>query len=259
MKPWRTAISTYERNRILIRGRPVEALGEQLVPGDAEGEHVVKGRPVVRERAQRFRREVHRGAGEGRLDLGARRPGPGGLGAAQAEVRDLGLDVVAGGQQDVGGLEVAVHDPGTVDGGERRRHPHRQALQRSAVHRFAVADRLVQVRSGHVLRDDEEGFALQPGVDDPGGGEPGDPAGGGDLAGEAEPEGLVVGQIRVDQLDGHGAVGGVLGEVDGAHATAAQTADDAVTVEFARVPCAQGFAAFVSVGRHSWGSLVWIV
>ena len=52
-------------------------------------------------------------AGLGQLLLGAQQPG-------EAEVAEVG--VVVAGDQDVGGLDVAVHEPGGVRGVERGRH-----------------------------------------------------------------------------------------------------------------------------------------
>ena len=172
-------------------------------------------------------------------------------GAGDTEVDHLGAD---GGEQHVRGFEVAVDHPRTVDGGQRRRHAHRQALQCAAVHRPLGPHRLEEVGAGHVFRHDEQRFAVQTGIDDPGGGEAGHSAGRVHLTSETPSEGFVIGQVGVDQLDGDGATVLVLGEVDGAHAAAPESADDAVTVEFTRVPRAQGLAAFMAVGRHSRGS-----
>src|SRR5699024_8151429 len=76
-------------------------------------------------------------------------------GAGDAEVDDFRAD---GGQQYVGGFEVAVDHPGAVDCCQGGGHPHGQAVQRATGHRPALTYGAKQVRAGDVLRGDVEGF-----------------------------------------------------------------------------------------------------
>ena len=108
--------------------------GEHLEEHDARGVDVGAG--VGDAPGDQFRRQVGDGAEQ---DAGA--GGRGGGGAGQAEVGDLDPAVV--GEDDVLGLDVAVHDAGAVRGAERVEHrfEHGQRLPRARARRARSARR----------------------------------------------------------------------------------------------------------------------
>ncbi len=181
----------------------------------------VEVRPRVDLLALRLlRREVLRGADDGR-GLGHRHAGVT-HGAGDAEVHDLDLAVAR--QHDVGRLDVAVDDAGSVrvlqgleDADRHLQRPLRQQLatgvqkltERRAVHVLHddVRDRhVVDVVLARVVDRDDRGMVER----------------GGRLGLPAEPglEGRVAREIRAQRLHRHGAAeAGVMREVDLRHAT----------------------------------------
>ncbi len=178
---------------------------------DLEGSLHLLGRHVVR-RAHHLR-----GSREGR-----RRPHPGQFG--QAEVRDLDLPVVI--EQDVAGLDVAVHDALFV-GVLQRRADLADDRERLARGQGARVDHAPQVRALDQLHGDVPQVSCAPEIvdgDDAGVREAGHGLG---LTLEALCEAPVaVGRGRQD-LDGDDALEALLARaVDGAHAAAADQALD---------------------------------
>ncbi|GAA3104228.1 hypothetical protein GCM10020001_022100 [Nonomuraea salmonea] len=129
-----------------------------------------------------------------------------------------------GGQQHVGRLEVAVHDPGRVDRGERRGHADGQRVEAGAAQRAGLAYGLVEVGAGDVFGDDVELVAFERGVEDGGRAEAAHPLRRVRLPAEPHAELLVLAELRVDHLDGDPLPSGILGEVDRAHPTPPQHA-----------------------------------
>ena len=157
-------------------------------------------------------------AGVGQADVGGERPG-------QAEVADLRLPV--GGQQDVGGLQVAVDDPEAVGLGDGPRHRLDQPGGLGGGPRGPVGG-VGEAAAGQVfqLEEGDPGHLADAiDLDDVGVPEPGDRLGLG-----AEPRGgrraAVPGRER---LEGARAIqGDVAGEVDDPHPAAAEFAEHLV-------------------------------
>ncbi len=210
--------------------------------GGPRAERGVAGRRVGEGGAQR---EHVGGAGDGdaadllggqeagradrRADMG-QRAGAGGPG--DAEVDD---PRALGGQQDVRRLEVAVHHPGLVDvdqavgeGGADRGHlgPGQRPL---------VADPLVERGAGDVGGRQPGPLHVDVGGDQPGDAAAPDPGGGGDLAGEAGAELLVLGQLGADQLERDLLALAVGAQVDHAHAARAEPPVQAVGADDSRI------------------------
>src|SRR5690606_41860386 len=123
-----------------------------------------------------------RGVAVGTVELA----GAGGLawdvaGGGDAEVDDAGP---GGRQQHVGGPEVAVDDPGAVDGGECGGDADREALQVRPGQRAPALDGLLQARPVDVLGDDVGRVLVELGVQDRSGAETVDAPRGGHLAAE---------------------------------------------------------------------------
>ena len=145
------------RRGVLAGGDAVQD-GEGVV-ARAEGRHALE-RGVER-RAQRVdvRAEVGRPAPRhlgGEVGRGARHhPGRGDGdvvdGAGDAEVGDLGQAVVA--EQDVAGLDVAVHHPGLVGGGQRVGHLAPDVRDALGVQRPVGDEGLGEAARGQVLHD----------------------------------------------------------------------------------------------------------
>jgi hypothetical protein len=74
-------------------------------------------------------------------------------------------------EQDVGGLEVAVHHPRAVDRGQRGGRAHGQPLQLALGQRAPVVDAFLKGRAVDELADDVAALALGRGLDDAGGDE----------------------------------------------------------------------------------------
>ena len=137
----RPALDDPEEDGLEVARAVGRAAGGGVGHRGAPGVHV--GRPAGRPALDDLGREIARGAHH-QSGLGE----PGGVGQVRdAEVDHDRLPVV---EQHVARLEVAVHHPGRVDGGERLGQPARQLQQRPAAERAALPDRLVQRRAGHV-------------------------------------------------------------------------------------------------------------
>jgi hypothetical protein len=185
------------------------AAAERQPPGPGEGDHRAPGEDV--------------GLGPDRLALvllgshegrGALAPAGGVEPGRDAEVDHPRPDRA---QDDVGRLQVAVHDPGGVDGGQRPGHPDGQPLEAGRRQRSSDHD-LLQRRALDVLAGHPGHGRVQVGVEDRGGAEAGHPAGRADLLAEALAQlGLAV-EVGPDRLDRDpGAVRGGA-QVDDAHA-----------------------------------------
>jgi len=121
------------------------------------------------------RADEHAGAGEpGRVQR-----------LSDAEVDDTRP---SGGQQDVGGLEVAVDDPGGVDRIDGLGDPNGQGVEGRPGQRPGGADGAVESGALDVVRDQVGAGGFDVGVEDAGGERAGDLGGGVDLAVEAAAE-----------------------------------------------------------------------
>ena len=109
-----------------------------------------------------------------------------------AEVDDLRA---TRGEENVGGLEVPVYDPGRVDRCQRLRESGGQAIQHPGVERPAGVDVLRQRGSVGVLGDQERLRRLGVGLDHPDRTHALDAGQHGDLTAEPDPEFRVVGQF----------------------------------------------------------------
>jgi hypothetical protein len=149
-----------------------------------------------------------------------------GLHLGQPEVQHLGL--AAGGDEDIGGLDVAMDDAAPVRGVEGVGYLNGEVEEEPQGKR-AAGDLLVQQLAFEELHG-EEGLVLMllDGVD---GADAGmvQGAGGAGLALEALQGGGVAGQVGGQELEGHAAVQpNVLGLIHHAHATGTELAEDAV-------------------------------
>ena len=204
------------------RARVRAVAREHLVGHDAYGVHVAA--LVHGAVAHQLGRGVAHGAqhgGAGRVVV---------HGAREAEVRDLHLPVR--GEQDVLGLDVAVHQAGAVRPGEAPEHRHEQLEGAVRVHRRLACDDLAQGGSVHELEHQVQHAVVgaplvqhghHVGVVEPGGGlrlafGPGDEAG-------------VVREVRVHDLQGHGAVEALVQAlVDGRRSPVGDPPENAVAV-----------------------------
>ncbi len=178
--------------------------------GDRRGPAPPVGRLVDRAAGEDLRGEVAGGAHD---EPGAREPDVVGD-VGDAEVDE---DRVAVEEQDVARLEVAVHDADRVDGLERADEALAEPQQRRAAERPLRGDDLVERGAGDVARDEVGALAVDVGVDDRGDALVADAAEGVDLALEPGPGVRVVGDVRAQHLDGHGAALRVESQVDDAH------------------------------------------
>ncbi len=157
---------------------------------------------------------------------------PGGVrGLGDAEV-DHHRAVI--GEQHVARLQVAVHDAGGVDGGQRLGRAVGEQAQARAGQRPAGADHRLQGRPGHVPGDDVGELAGHVGVQDLGHERAADPAHGLDLAGQPEAGVDVLGGVGPQHLDGHQAALRVAGEVNHPHAAFPEAVLKAVRAESSR-------------------------
>jgi hypothetical protein len=233
-----------ERRVGLVRRLAGEAL-EQHDP-----ERVDVGAGVERLQADRFGREVVRGAHEDVRTEGGRRAG---RGSRQPEVGDPDRAVTA--EQHVLRLDVAVDEVGLVRGSEprRRRAEHRQCLaraepatraehltQRRAVdelqHQIGAVGRLAPVVHRHDVRVAERRGSLR-------------------LATEPVPEGRVGAEVGVGDLDGDQPVEHlVVGAVDDGHAAPSDLVEQPVPttdVHAGPHPAWVGRVAGAGVGNSS--------
>jgi hypothetical protein len=147
--------------------------------------------------------------------------------AGDAEVDDAGA---VGAHQDVLRLEVAVHDAGAVDGGERGHRADRQPVQVGAGPGALAGHELAQRRAGDVLADDVGPVAVHVGRQHLGRAEAGDTLEERELADEAG-AGVGAGQHRgVQELDRDLVVPGPA-EVHHALAAGAQPGGDLVPAQ----------------------------
>jgi len=169
------------------------------------------------------------------------RSGAGERGALQrpgdAEVDDARSVV---GQQDVGGLEVAVHQPRPVDGLQRLGQPGGQDAQRVLRQRPLLGEHRRQRRPRDVGGDQPGRVAVGVGVDDGSGVEAADPPGRLDLGGEPLPELRIGRQLRPHHLDRHRPAAGGAPQVDLAHAAAAEPGLEPVPADDPGVGFRQG-------------------
>lgn len=222
-----------ERTQLVREAFQVRALAQQhedrldrvgavegRVPGGGEDQHRTEGEDVA-------------GAGDaaGVLGLLGRHVGGGADGDVRhcqtcvrhtrgdAEVDHPGavLD-----DEDVRRLEVPVHQARTVDGLERLGHARRQPAHRLGRHRAAVVHYLLEGGRGDVRGGQPRHGGARVGVHDRGRVEAGDGAGRLHLTREADPEQLVLGQLRPDGLDRHAPAGRRTREIDQPHAAGTQ-------------------------------------
>ena len=208
------------------------AAGVRRRADDRRPQHAAEGVEVGgrggRLAAQPFGGEVGERAGDG---AGGGQPGTAVLGDAEvAEVDEhLGVDAA---QQDVARLEVAVDDPGGVRVGERPGHLGRDLGGLRWRHRAVLGQGLAEVATGDVLGGDVEAavvLAVVEDLDDVRGVEPGQDGG---LAREAGAVVVLLGELRREHLESHGAAqADLFGGEDDAHAAATQLASDPVAAE----------------------------
>ncbi len=136
-----------------------------------------------------------------------------------AEVDDPGavLD-----DQHVGGLEVAVDQPGAVDRLKRLGDARREPAHRLGRHGPALVHYLLEGGGGHVRGGQPGHGRTGIGVDHGRRVEAGDRPGGLHLTGEAHPEELVLRELRTDRLDRHAPAGRRAREIDQPHAAGTQ-------------------------------------
>jgi hypothetical protein len=194
--------------------------GEHLVEHDAERVDVAAG--VGRTAGDELGGEVRDGAEER-----GTRGGVGGRGTREPEVPELDPTVV--GEQDVLGLEVAVHDAGAVRGRQAGEHGTEDVRRLFRGERAVLVQEVPQRDARDVLHHDVDAVVLgalvvhahQVRVRQAGGGT--------GLLDEAFPEGLVVGQVPVHDLDRDAALeSDVGGEVHGRHPAPRDAGADAV-------------------------------
>jgi hypothetical protein len=138
-------------------------------------------------------------------------------------------------EQDVAGLQVAVHDPGRMDRGQGGEHADGQGLETGTGERAALADHSLEVAARDVLGRDPGPPAVDVGVQHLGGAEAGHPPGRLGLTPEAGPERFLAGQLVADGLDRDPLAGDPRRQVHGAHAAAAQAPLEPVRPEPLRV------------------------
>ena len=140
-----------------------------------------------------------------------------------------------GGEQYVGGLEIAVDHPARVDGRRRLGQPGQQRPQRGLGQRPVLADHLVQRWARHERGGQPRRALVQPAGHDRRGVDPADRPGRRDLLGEPVQELLVAGQIGVHDLNGDRPAGRRQTEVDPAHAARAELGPQPVLADHPRV------------------------
>ena len=160
------------------RGRVVVA--EQLDHrGPGDGWLAGSGRRALdHQRAQRLGQQVQvpgirrvGGPPAAANSIGARpraHVGGGGRGAVRRGDPELDHPRAVRAEHHVLGAEVAVHQPGLVDGGQPGRGPDGQRLEVGALPWPLVGHQLEQRGPGDVLADQEGVTALEPGAQDPG-------------------------------------------------------------------------------------------
>nr|WP_248958812.1 hypothetical protein [Sphaerisporangium perillae] len=127
-------------------------------------------------------------------------------------------------EQDVAGVELAVCDPGLVDGDERGHGADREPVQRRAPQRALVLDGLLEGRPVDVLADHVRPVAREAGLDDLRRAEGGHLPEFVDLG--EEPFGA--GQAGVQQFDRDVLFTRLLCQINGAFVAFAESADDVI-------------------------------
>lgn len=152
-----------------------------------------------------------------------------------------------GGEQDVRGLQITVHDARTVDDPERLGHPDRQQ-QHAAQRQSAVPGHRVRERgTRHIGRGQPGLRALGVRVDDRRGVQPLHPLRGPHLLLETPPELRVLAELGPDHLDGEGPPAGRVRQIHLAHAARAQHGGQPVTPHHRRVV---GLERLERIGRR---------
>ncbi len=223
-------------------GRLVDHLVEEgggVVPGEgrpagrreghdrAEREHV--GRPGDPLAEDLLGRHV-----AGRADGDA---GGGERGGAVRGPRDPEVDQPrpVEGEHHVGRLHVAVDEAQPVHGHQGPRQTRADGPYRCLRERPVRGERAVQGGSRHVAGGHPRDRGLRIGVQDRRGPLAADPPGRLDLAAEPGPELLVGGEVRVHDLDGDGPAARAAAQVDPAHATRAEPAEQPVRADGPRL------------------------
>ena len=213
-----------------VRDQVLAARGEH--ERGAEGEHVTgRGRLAavndLRRDVRRRTQNLARGQPAGRLG-GQRDP----------EVDDVRPDVV---DDDVAGLEVAVHQPDPVDRGERVRQPRREGQHRPGRQRALREHQLGQGRALDVGGRQPGRGRVRIGIDDGRRVERTDRLRGRHLAGEPAPKHRILGQLVAHHLDRDSPTGTRLAQVYPAHAAAAENSDEAIGCHRDRVSGTERF------------------
>lgn len=176
-------------------------------------------------------RGAHHAAGLGE-DVGGGELG----GAGDTEVDDAGAVV---GEHHIGRLQVAVDHARAVDVADGLRQARGEFTEPGKRQRAVVAYVAAEVRTRYVERGHPGARRVGVRVHDRGREGAADLTGGGHLTAEPGTELVVVRVLTVHHLDRETPAGGGAGEVDHAHAAAAQTVLDAVTARLRRVRVAQ--------------------
>ncbi|UJA08851.1 hypothetical protein HGI09_36350 [Streptomyces collinus] len=148
----------------------------------------------------------------------------------QTGVRDAGGDTEVDhpgsvlDDQDVGGLQVAVDQARAVDGLQRLRHTRGEPAHGLGRERPALVHYLLEGGRRDVGGGQPGHGGPRVGVDHGGRVEAGDRTGRLHLAGEADPEELVLGQLGADRLDRHAPAGRRACQIDQPHAAGTQPA-----------------------------------
>ena len=202
------------------RGRLPAA--ERLASRRGEGEHRAQAEHVA-ERSDRLARGLLGGHEAGRADDEA-------APRQRSRLRGLGDPEIdharpVQGQQHVGRLEVAVHDPRGVDRGQALGQARGQRQQRRDGQRPAVPHRLGQRRAAHVGGGQPGHRGVHVRVDHEGGEQAAHFPGRGDLDAEPGPELRIGGQLGVDDFHGHRPADGGHAEEYPAHAARPEPSD----------------------------------
>ncbi len=215
------------------RGRGVPGEGRQ--PGRRVGQYGAQREDVRRPRDARAedllgrhvagRADRHAGRGQGGGAAPGLRPGGAVDGAGDAEVDQEGP---VEGEEDVGGLDVAVDQAQLVHRRQRLAEARAERPYRVGGQRAAVPDGSREGGTGRVRRGDPRHARLGVRVQDGRGPGAADPARGVHLAPEPGPELLVQREVRVHDLHRDGAAPGAAAQVDPAHAAGAQAAEQPV-------------------------------
>ena len=170
------------------------------------------------------------------------------MGDAEVDEHRVAID-----EQDVRGLDVAVHDVGRVDDVEGLGDAAGEPVQLGRRQRTPLGHVVVEGWARHVASHDVGVGAVDVGVDDrcdPGAA---DPAQGVDLAAQPRAGVRVVGHVLAEHLDRHGATVPVEGEVHHAHAALTQLLHEAVRAEARGLTRLLGLVRLGAVGEGVGG------